>query len=314
MTHFAEAKDYLEYSQRIITGVAWSVPLIELRNGRWLVQARKGSMSRAAVPRGGLLKRFCGLRNAKPPRIEAFARRYGLLYLCAEHGLPQWHSEKCGARTFDRRKFEQCDDIDDWRMWAHRFGSTIELTRAILNRCPPESEDVEAVFLGRGLGPLSEIADLLRRPKWLDLPVYEFLLDGTERRSVPPEWEPQDFDVQLGYVVTLLKWLLQVAHVARSVVQPSGRHALAIVDGYSMAAPLFGALTFELAAACADVNTLARCQNCERGFKPSRVSAAYCPKCRDPRVRWRRAQQRRRESNRARGLSARGMPLKKSCQ
>jgi hypothetical protein len=70
-------------------------------------------------------------------------------------------------------------------------------------------------------------------------------------------------------------------------------------------------LAVELAAACAHVNTLARCRNCERGFTPSRVSSRYCPRCCNPQTRWRLAQRRRREDRRARGLSARGRPLKR---
>jgi hypothetical protein len=174
-----------------------------------------------------------------------------------------------------------------------------------LTKRAPRPDDVDAAFVGFG-SRFDDVADRLRRPKWMDIKAVERLPDGSERELPPRKWEPQDFVTQLGYVVDWLNSLLEAAHVRRGVVQPAGRHALAVVDGYSLSAPLFGVLVLELAAYCAKVNTLARCQNCGRGFKATRVSAAYCPRCRDPRIRWKLAQQRKREVYRSQGLSARG--------
>jgi hypothetical protein len=312
MTHFSEPADYRDIHERIITSVAWRVPLIELRNERWLVEAGKTAVRRAGVPRGGLLRAFCRLQDAKPSRIAAFAQKYGLLYLCLDHHLPQWHSGyDCRARVLDTTRYERCDDLEDWRAWARRFLSLIELTRSILNKRPPLTEDVEAVFSGFGSRG-DDIADQLRRPKWADIARHEILNDGTLRQLDPLKWEPQDYDVQLDYVVEWLNSLLAASNVRRGIVQPASRHALAMVDGLSATAPLFGALVNELGAACANLRTVARCHHCGRGFTPTRVSAAYCSKCRDPRVRWKRAQQRQRELKRARGLSSRGRPLARS--
>jgi hypothetical protein len=308
MTHFIETVDYQEFPERIVTGVSWSVPTVELREGRWLAEVKRQSTRRASVPRGGLLRRFCELR--KDGEIKRFAQTYGLLYLCADHHLPQFHDGSCAARYVDEERLQRGDALDDWRLWVRRFEGTTRVTRAILTRQQPRPEDVDAMFEGvDSRSRFSFAADMLRRPKASLFSLSE--LEPSGARELPRRtWTPQDFDTQLGYVVEWLNSLLQAAHVRRAVVQPAGRHALAVVDGNSPTAPLFGALVLDLAAACARVNTLARCENCGRGFKAARVTSSYCPKCAHPQIRWKLAQRRRREQNRAKGLTARGNRLK----
>lgn len=293
MTRLADRLDYLERPDRLITGITWEVPPIELRGDRWLVGLRQEELRLAVVPRGGLLRRFCGLEKAAPGRILAFARKYGLLFLCRQHGLPQWHESGCGARVFDKKDAEQCDDVAQWREWARRFAGTAGLARSILSGRGARPDDVDAVFLGFD-DRWEQIADILRRPAWMDGPMYEVKRDGRQVLKAARPWKAESLDVQIFNLRLWLNWLLLTSRVTRSVVRVGRSSALAVVDGYSPGAPLFGLLVSELAAACADVQTLARCKHCQRGFRPSRTSAEYCPKCRSPRIRWRLAQQSRR--------------------
>lgn len=303
MTHFAEHEDYLKRKQRLITGLAWSVPPIELRDGAWLVGS--WSVDRLAkVPAGGLLRSFCRLKNATPQRIAKFAQQYGLLHLCQEHSLPQWHQPECSARSFSKSSFQPCDDIKDWWRWAKRFEATVEIARAILNRVVPKARDVDDA-LG-GLGPRwDDVADLLRRPAWMDLSASRVAPNGTVVQ-MPQHWEDQPPEVQIFHLAAWVNALLLTAHVGSRVVQPLGQHSLAVVDGFSEGTPLFGALAIEVAAACAGVRTIARCRNCRDGFVPARASAVYCRKCRRPTIRWRLAQRARRAGFKKGGLTARG--------
>lgn len=308
MTHFSDPADYLERTDRIITAVGWSVPVIQLRSKRWLVHTWEGDTRSAAVPSGGLLRRFCGLKNAKPEVIATFARKYGLLYLCKHHKLPQFHVDGCLARVTNDGNHEPCDDIEDWRQWARRFEATLEVTRAILSKRQPNPEDIDAIFLGLG-ERWESTADLLRKPRWFDLVVMTEDASGIRRPLSSRRWEPQSPSVQLFKITGWLNSLLITARVTRQVVQVGRSHALAVADGFNGSAPLFAALTTELVAACAGVSTVARCKNCLRAFKPDRPNLRYCGKCRSPRNRYRLAQRARRARLKAEGLSARGRRL-----
>ncbi len=332
MTRFPDWSDYEEAGERLIIGTKWEVPPIDLHSdahGRDLLVARwSDKRNFAKVPKGGLLKRFCNLKDASPQRIHRFARKFGLLYLCPEHGLPQWHppqetnASACIARILDTT-FEQYDDVADWRLWASRFASAAALTRTITaGGDTPSSVDVEAVFTGLGR-KWEEIADLLRRPAWYDIPlrIAEFKDDEWVERA-PPEWRRQSSEVQLFHLLRWLNWLLAMSQIRRAIVQlsfgpqrrPGSPFSLAVVDGCSQGTPLFGAIVNELAAQCADVQTLGRCQNtsCGKAFKPSRITDQYCARCRrSPRIQWRLAQTRRRARLRSEGKTARGTPRKR---
>jgi hypothetical protein len=312
MTHFAEREDYREQSERLITGIAWDVGDIELREGNWLMSSWRQPQRRAMVPRGGLLHRFCSLEHGTTGQIERFARRFGLLRLCAKHNLPNRHEPDCEPRIFEGKSGGYGEHIDQWRRWARRFLGTIEIAKAIQNHRPLSAQDVDDAFEELPGRWEVQVADLLRKPKWWDAPIWDVTSDGQEIRSPQQEWEPQSPEVQLFKLSEWLNSLLVTANVRPQVVQPTGRESLAIVDGPHPVAPLFGVLTLELAAACANIRTLARCRNpgCRRGFAPERISSAYCPKCRHSRVRWNLAQQNRRATLRAKGLSARSRPFK----
>ena len=305
MTQFADRKDYRESSQRLITGLAWSVPSVELRDNKWLVCGGNQATERLAkVPAGGLLRRFCRLAKARPQEITKFAQDYGLLRLCQQHSLPQWHAPDCNARTYDKKLHEPCDDIEDWRRWAKRFVGTTEMAGAILKGEAPRSQDVDDA-LG-DLGPhWDSVANFFRRPAWLDFPMSDIGPDGNEVRTRLP-WELQPPKVQIFALIQWVNALLAMAHVGSRLVQPLRQHRLAIVDGFSEGTPLFGALVIEVAAVCARVRAIARCQHCRDSFIPTRTSAVYCRKCGRQKIRWRLAQRARRARFKKEGLTARG--------
>src|SRR4051812_45407112 len=58
MTHFVDREDYDQRTERLITGIAWEVPVVDLRDDRWVIGRWTGRSHLAVVPRGGLLGRF----------------------------------------------------------------------------------------------------------------------------------------------------------------------------------------------------------------------------------------------------------------
>ena len=310
MTQYISATDYKELGERLITGLAWEVPSTKLR-GDWLVSSEWTVEQRVSMPKTGLLRRFCNLSSSQNDAIHRFAKRYGPLRLCEQHRLPQGHPqlERCDARRVSG-DMSTAESVDDWRRWARRFVGTLGMAGAIHGRRRIAAVDVRDALDGLSnwegtagrLSPPHVIAGVLIEP------------NGTETPEPLPDWQPPSVNEQFLHLARWLNFLMAISGVGRRVEKVARRHQLALLDGFSPACPLFGTLVLELVATCSDVRTVARCVHCGTAFTPAARTQRYCPKCRDPKVRWRRAQQRRRAALRAKGRTARGTPYKKKGQ
>ena len=84
-------------------------------------------------PPDNLLGQFVKLREADGQQILEFARTYGVLTLCEQHGLPSCHNKGCSFRVAKRRRkrggpLVMWERLDEWRQLAARANAVVELT------------------------------------------------------------------------------------------------------------------------------------------------------------------------------------------
>src|SRR5262245_37585750 len=71
----------------------WIPPVIDLDGGgEWLVWANPRGGGRSLRPPHQLLEEFVALASAQPEQVLRFARRWGVLHLCARHQQPAGHA------------------------------------------------------------------------------------------------------------------------------------------------------------------------------------------------------------------------------
>lgn len=104
-----------------------------LRDG-WLVRDGGGFADGKIEQEPKLLERFAALWNAEPERIFKFARRWGLLGICVEHGIP---GHRAGHHAIGRADRES---VDAWRRISGACSGALEIATA-LHAGRPAPED-----------------------------------------------------------------------------------------------------------------------------------------------------------------------------
>lgn len=316
--------------EALLTNLSWRFPPIDLStDGEHLEMPLRtnwkshAATRRARVPPGGLLAPFCSLARETAPKVQrrrvlSFAKRYGLLGLCKTHRHP---AASCFERGCNFWEWEEghgqnqgrIEAIEDWILWARRFGGTLVIAPGIHRDRSLNPADVEDAFALVQHARYAKFPDIFRRPQ--PSRVTERQPDGTYRPvKQDQQWERQDHETELFYLKEWLNYLLSIAAVNRRVVEGKGRKGhqlLEIADAYHESCPLFGALVIELVGECTGVSSQSRCANarCQKGFRPTHRNQKYCGRCRAKQVSQQLATQRFRDSRRKQGLSVRGRPL-----
>jgi hypothetical protein len=265
----------------------WWVPArVEVVGQNLVWSARPGQeVSRLA----NLWEEFLTLDVDAPQRVGAFARRWGVLGLCEDHGFPMNHlpvqpqprSEtlsEFGFRCPPARRDEGTwiEPLDGWKHW---FGRATRLLRVV----------------GRlAEGQSAPEADWRAACEWPEL--------GGDRGPWSPPRTPTEQRAQLARTIT--NWL-RLGQM-RASVEWSGREPELFLGG----AGLFGAIALQLALAVTRQQGFAICSECWKVYsvkrRPRVGLGRYCATC-GAKAANREAQRRRR----MRSHSAR-LPAKRS--
>jgi hypothetical protein len=294
----------------VFPGREWRVPArVDLEGERLFWSEELGRVVR---PERGthreVLEGFVGLANASAKRVLAYARRWGVLRLCA-HDFPATHPPRywpsrpveahaCPYVIIDNRDprvpirqgdVHPCrprgmvdgqpwEPVAAWRCWSLKARAIVTLAAQLRNGRIGGEQD------------------------WRVAWGYEGMPSGkgywTPPRSVDHGWR------QLTEMVN--HWIGAAA--ARIWVERREKRAEVTFGGGG----LFGALAVQLAFTMGRTKSLAICDECGRGFEPNRWPRAgerhYCPECRANGVPGRNASR----DYRARQAEARGLGVKAS--
>lgn len=230
---------------------------------------------------GELLPRFTQLRTADTEAIAAFARSWGVLFICT-HGLPAGHnpdpyqisySGPLGCRPLGwareqprggRRPDEYAfwEPVETWRHFARQAGALLSISSSLHQGDPTSNEDWATFYEWNTeeAGRFKASTRRLGEEAW-------FLVGGAVQ-----EW------LMLGNV--------------RPTFVPPGR-----VEFHG--GGLFGALAVQLAFACANAAGVAICAECQSPYFTKRKSRkgrrTFCPECASPRVYSKHAMRQRRK-------------------
>jgi hypothetical protein len=89
---------------------------------RWAETGRVG----LASPTRLMLDRFVALVGAKPETICAFARKYGVLGICAQHKMPSSHDWDCDLIPGPSAAW-WAEPVDLWRFYAGQFRAVLRI-------------------------------------------------------------------------------------------------------------------------------------------------------------------------------------------
>ena len=239
-----------------------------------------GDQWRTIDPPVDLLDKVLKLVDANDEVVAEFARSYGLISECAQHGLPLSHSRIIGAQPDDeyrcsveggRRPFVR---VQRYRVLARRV-------RAILNLAARLHKDEDA-----------------DEQDWIELgypgvPTFDVICDTWEFR--PPDRE-EHLDQQrenLGQLIDV--WLDQCGFRPRFEFSADPDQSFQMV-----ASGLLGAVAVRTMLAVARSDGLAICTRCKHVYPPKQKLKAgrnnYCPDCRDI-GRFRDSKRRERQKN-----------------
>jgi predicted RNA-binding Zn-ribbon protein involved in translation (DUF1610 family) len=214
-----------------------------------------------------LLEQFCRIAEARDTAVAvvAFARRWGLLGLCEEHGLPYRHTHIVesvnddGSASFQMMFCSSGDEsVQHWKELAVCFDSLLRLGLD-LNRGSLGSDldwQLAAIedFL-QGMPPPSNIADARSMYKGL---IWRMI----EMSQLQPHFEWNNG-----------AWTIDLDSISSS--------------------NLPAILTLQLMLRVANAKVQIKCSTCPRWFIPRRNQRKYCDKC-GRQAMWRVGQQKRR--------------------
>lgn len=229
-------------------------------------------------PQARMLPQFLALAetNVTDEKIVAFARKWGVLYLCKEHWTPASHNPFC--EPFQRER------LSEWRFLARQMKAALEI----------------AVRLDRD-------GQLGRHEDWRVLDGEDYCGEFNPGRPLPHR--------EAGWRATrenLLKALsYEKSDIGRHIdgwlaiggVRPRtawyGDQLSITLEG-SPQGKLMGALAIQLMHEVGRC-TFLFCRNCRKAFMPKTRQARYCPACQEAGVPQQRATDRR---NRKRSKAA----------
>jgi Homeodomain-like domain len=241
---------------------AWEIPVEVDLDGEFL--RWKNVPRRTVRLPERLLEQFLALADAPVKRIEAYARRWGVLWLCERHSYPFRHGLEFGMWSVPPplpRKRQvwplplHCmpdetggylrERVDGWRFWARRAKAALDIG-AQLHQGQVAAGSTWRIACARG-----------------------------ERWSSPSTLQEAWSELEL----VVNDWI-SFMPVRPSVALRDGRPAILLGGGH-----LFGALAVQLALAICRTEGLGICSACGHSYIPARRPRAgqrqYCPTCRE---------------------------------
>jgi hypothetical protein len=234
----------------------------------WRVTLQGGP---APIPDRVLLEEFVELDGAQPECVLAFARRWGVLHICAAHGLPASHNPMPRGAALGEPDY--CEPVvrehAGYRIGREPLRSWFDLAGTFNSVLA-----IAAALLGRQAGSMDAWERLWRpQPEGVGVGDTSWRMLGDRLGT-----DPGRDRVQLGEAVRrLLDWAnLQASFTWSPVAE---RPTFEVVPG-----SLFTALAIELCSALAGTEALAQCSSCGRFFSPARRPRPrrrrYCRRCR----------------------------------
>lgn len=231
----------------------------------------------------GILNAFVRLADAvKPQAFLRFARRYGPLELCAEHGLPVSHT--AGDREIERDA--PLGACGPWRfVLAHgRGGAGAEYDGVPVALWREYARDVRAVL---GAAAALHRGEPISGEDWPTFAAaYWRARRGKEPPADPPAWRG-DVEQEREHVGMLLDLWIERAGVRPRYTWTGALPNIGLGGG-----GVFGAVIRQLAFSVAKVRGVAVCAGCGAPFVPQK-RWKFCPEC-GKRAADREAQRRRR--------------------
>lgn len=226
---------------------------ISLEAGEIVKRDRRSYASYREVPAPkDLLVKFVALRDQPEQAFLRFARRWGYLALC-HHALPASHYWDCPISLRE--------PVEAWRALSEQAYAILNL-RDALNRKQPRSDADWSLAL------------TLAADCW-------FMWARQRRSGRDPRRYRNFAHKELGHCVQA--WL-SAAHIGPHIVWDAGQGIYQLPLGPSdKETALFAHLAMQLMLAVADIERLALCSGCGKGYRPEKRPAesrrSFCTQC-----------------------------------
>jgi hypothetical protein len=230
-----------------------------------------------------MLERFARLSDGSVRSVVLFARRFGMLGLCADHGRP---SPECRWLTADECEgFSGSERVVDWFRLSREIKTAILLAAKLHRGELPADDDWLPLLDEAGVAKIDPVRGFRRDEMGggmkMDPPTYW-------KRSITMDWQV------LGLVIS--SWWASTSLRLVPFFEPDTRVEVRLVPR-----GLFSVLVRELLFVVTKVEGFAVCAGCGKLFSPKRKPAAgqcsWCGRrdCRKAQLRLAKQKQRARE-------------------
>lgn len=226
--------------------------------------------TRMLPPSANVFEDFLNLADAAPNKVLRFARRNGMLGLCA-HRLPQWHVPRtvsgdgyvhfCESMRVGSHGFTE--SVDSWRMISRSAGAIVALAKGSLRaKLDKQEEWNHAIWLPKKLS------------KWGN--------EAKRHSKILSHKKPAESKLLEHMCFIASEWI-RCSGVAPSLSSQGGKFCITFSlpeKGFT----LFGVLAAQLAAVLASDQSLKLCAHCrtvvEAGRNIGRDKHTFCSDCR----------------------------------
>ncbi len=248
----------------------WYAPELLSLSGDYLYWEHPG---RKVRPDDEILAGFMSLSEGAERRILSFARRYGVIEVCA-HDLPASHKPRCQPQVGSAELEEQVANPK-----PRPFGKPYSLTHR-----EPIAVWRKFATLFSALSNISATLRMREPSRDLDWVVVRDSLDLQEGGLFTAKFKGSRLEHDKHRLAAVFNLLIATAGIRPYIEVAGGGWDMMFGGRWSIASGLFGELVFRLVLACTGVETPIRCSGCARPFLPTRKPAvgrrSYCKSCR----------------------------------
>lgn len=219
-----------------------------------------------------MLEEFIGLADGPNTRVLAFAKRWGPLQICAEHGIPLSHAEgfryyPCLAPTVEERPEWRWESLAAGRRYAGVARGCLEVAAKLRNGETGDAEDWQRIdaLLKPGVPEHSQLGPI-------NSPFPERIMSPEETKD--PNWVVKR--QRNALTRRAMYWLTELAHVGLRLSwdERAGGPTIKLAGERS---DLFGALGLQLLSAMSGSGGFVTCSGCGAPYAPRRQPIAGRP-------------------------------------